>query len=153
MKDDYDGAEPSGNSVAAMNLLRAAQLTDNAAYQQQADAVLAAFYQRLSLVPASVPQMLAACEFVLSHPRQVVIASEGASERGADLLRAVHARFLPDATVIHIDSPEARAFFAATIPTIEPMGPIEGRAAAYVCRNHTCQLPVTTSAELTPLLQ
>jgi uncharacterized protein YyaL (SSP411 family) len=153
MKDDYDGAEPSGNSVAVMNLLRAAQLTGNPGYQEQADAVLKAFHQRLSLVPASVPQMLAACEFIASGPCQIVIASEGTSDDGAELLRAIHGRFLPGAALIHIDSPAAGAFFAAAIPSIEPMRPVNGRAAAYVCRGHTCQLPVTTVAELTPLLQ
>ena len=64
VKDDYDGAEPSGNSVAAMNLLRLARMTNRAAFDESAQRTLAAFASRLSLAPVAIPQMLVACEFL-----------------------------------------------------------------------------------------
>jgi uncharacterized protein len=33
------------------------------------------------------------------------------------------------------------------------MKPVDGKPAAYVCENFTCQLPVTSAAELTALLK
>src|SRR5271155_1742121 len=73
MKEDYDGAEPSGNSIAVLNLLRLARLTGRADFQESADRALAAFGSRIVAAPAGVPQMLAAYEFSISQPRQVVL--------------------------------------------------------------------------------
>src|SRR5579871_284768 len=56
MKDDYDGAEPSGNSVAALNLLRLAQMTDRQNLRQSAERALAAFASRINNMPSGVPQ-------------------------------------------------------------------------------------------------
>ena len=156
MKDDYDGAEPSGNSVALMNLLRSAQLTKDEDDQRTADSLLQAFHQRLSLVPASLPQMLAACEFALARPRQIVIVSDGIDDRDkgpAALLAALYSRFLPSSVLLHVDSARARHFFGSLIPAVKPMRPLDGLAAAYVCRDYTCQLPVNSPADLAPLVQ
>src|SRR5262245_40422234 len=63
MKEDYDGAEPSGNSLALMNLLRLARITNRDDFRQSAERTLAAFAPRLSAGPVTLPQMLAAVEF------------------------------------------------------------------------------------------
>jgi uncharacterized protein YyaL (SSP411 family) len=153
VKDDYDGAEPSGNSVAISNLLRLTQMTNSDEFRASAARALAAFEQRLSLAPSALPQMLAACEFLLSHPRQIVVAGERGAADTAALLGAVHAKFMPNRVVLLVDSEETRAWLAATIPEIAAMHKIEGCAAAYVCRDYACQLPVSSAAALSELLQ
>jgi uncharacterized protein len=52
-----------------------------------------------------------------------------------------------------IDSEETRARLGRDIPEIAGMRPVNGKAAAYVCRDYACQLPVTAPEELPPLLQ
>ena len=153
VKDDYDGAEPSGNSAALMNLLRLAQITNRDEFRQSAARTLAAFERRLSLAPSALPQMLAACEFVLSHPRQIVIAGERGAADTEELLRALHARFMPNAILLLVDSDETRANFARDVPEVAAMHKVEDRAAAYVCREYACRLPVTQAAALIELLQ
>ncbi|MGA7234832.1 MAG: thioredoxin domain-containing protein [Bryobacteraceae bacterium] len=153
VKDDYDGAEPSGNSVALMNLLRLTQMTNRDEFRQSAARTLAAFEKRLSLAPSALPQMLAACEFLLSHPRQIVVAGGRESEDTKALLRAIHARFIPNRVALLIDSEETRARLAQSVPEIAAMQSVDGRAAAYVCRDYACQLPVTNAAALAELLQ
>ena len=86
MKEDYDGAEPSGNSIAALNLLRLARLTGRAGFQESADRALAAFGSRIAAAPVGVPQMLAAYEFRLAPHRQVVSGGRRACGRHAALL-------------------------------------------------------------------
>ncbi len=153
VKEDYDGAEPSGNSVAALNLLRLAQITGRTEFRASAEKLMAAFEPRLSAAPVAIPQLLVACEFLLSDPRQIVIAGDRESPDTRALLRELHAHFLPNRIVLLLDSGETRAALAAGIPALEGMNPVDGHAAAYVCRNFTCRLPVSEPAALAELLQ
>ena len=152
IKDDYDGAEPSGNSVAAMNLLRLAELTGREDFRKAAERTMAAFGSRLAHAPVALPQLLCGCERILSGTREIVIAGAPAAPDTQALLRTVHHRFLPDSAILLIDSSDDRAFFAAGAPPVAAMQPLNGRPAAYVCRNYTCQLPVTTVEEFEKLL-
>jgi len=153
MKDDYDGAEPAGNSIAAMNLLRLAQIANRLEYREAAERTIAAFEPRLSVAAAALPQMLAACEFLAGEPRQIVIVGEKQSADTRALLRVVLARFLPGRIVLLVDSEETRAALSARIPSIGDMRKLDGCAAAYVCRDYACQLPESDPAGLAGLLQ
>ncbi|HLI85459.1 MAG TPA: thioredoxin domain-containing protein [Bryobacteraceae bacterium] len=151
VKEDYDGAEPSGNSVAALNLLRLWQITGRAGFRESAEKLMAAFHPHLSAAAMAVPQMLVAHEFLLSEPRQIVIAGRrGAPDTNA-LLETVFRRFLPNRVLLLADPAETQPALAA--PELAAMHPLDGRAAAYVCRNYACQLPVCDTGELAKLLQ
>jgi uncharacterized protein len=149
VKDDYDGAEPSGNSIAVMNLLRLAAITGRDEFRESADRTLRAFGSRLSHAPIAIPQMLVACEWLLAGPREIVIAGSGAGP----LIDALQARFVPHKIVLAADSPETGERLAAWAPWIGAMRPVDGRAAAYVCRNYACQLPVIEPGKFVELLQ
>ena len=153
VKEDYDGAEPSGNSVAAMNLLRLARMTNRAEFRESAERTLAAFAPRLAAAPVALPQMLAACEFLLREPREVVVVGDRGGADTAALLRTLHASFGPNRVMLLVDSPETRRKLAAGIPAIESMEKIQGRASAYVCTNYACQLPVFETEKLAGLIQ
>jgi uncharacterized protein YyaL (SSP411 family) len=153
VKDDYDGAEPSGNSVAVMNLLRLARMTNRDDFRQSAERTLAAFASRLALAPVAIPQMLTACEFLLGEPREIVLAGRRDSTQMRALVRELHTRFVPNRVVLLVDSPETQQALARAIPSVASMNPVEGRANAYVCRNYTCQLPVSEPARFAELIQ
>jgi uncharacterized protein YyaL (SSP411 family) len=153
LKEDYDGAEPSGNSIAILNLLRLAQITGRADFRASAERALAAFAPRLASVPVALPAMLTACEFYLAEPRQIVVVGPRDAEGTRALLRAIQARFVANRIVLLVDSEETRGALARGIPAIEAMQPAGGTPSAYVCRNYACQLPVTEAAQLTELLQ
>ncbi len=153
LKEDYDGAEPSGNSIAILNLLRLAQITGRADLRVSAERALSAFATRLAGAPVALPAMLTACEFYLAEPRQIVVAGPRDSAGTRALLRAIHARFLANRIVLLVDTGETRRAFARGIPAIEAMQPVGGVPSAYVCRNFACQLPVTEAAQLAELLQ
>ncbi|HUP04371.1 MAG TPA: thioredoxin domain-containing protein [Bryobacteraceae bacterium] len=153
VKEDYDGAEPSGNSVAVMNLLRLARLWNRADFRESAERTLSAFATRLSAASFALPQMLAACELLLRAPREVVIAGERGAADTEALLRTLHSRFSPFRVTLLVDSEATRASLAAGNPAIQAMGKVEGRAAAYVCANFACQLPVSEPGRLEALIQ
>jgi len=153
VKEDYDGAEPSGNSVAALNLLRLARITGRSDFRESAEHVIRAFGPRLTAAPMSLPQMLAGCEFFLDEPREIVVVGDRHAPDTLSLLHTVHSRFLPNRIMLLVDSGEARAALATGFPSLVPMSKLDGRAAAYVCRNYGCELPVQDVASFTKLLQ
>jgi uncharacterized protein len=153
VKEDYDGAEPSGNSVAVMNLVRLAQMTNRAAFRESADRTFAAFASRLHLAPVAIPQMLTACEFLLGEPREIILTGRRDTAEVRALLHELNSRFVPSRVVLLVDSAETQQALAAGIPSIGSMNPLEGRASAYVCRGYTCQLPVSEPAQFAELIQ
>jgi hypothetical protein len=152
VKEDYDGAEPSGNSVAALNLLRLAQMTGRSDFRESAERLIGAFGSRISTLPAAIPQMLVGCEFLLSEPQQIVIVGDRDAPDTGALLRTVHSRFASNRILLLVDSAETRDALAAGVPALAGMAKLQDHAAAYVCRNYTCQLPVAEPAALLELL-
>ena len=97
--------------------------------------------------------MLMACEFLLSEPREIILAGRRDSPEMRALLGELHTRFVPGKVVLLVDSVETQHALAAGIPSIESMDPLEGGARAYVCRNYTCLLPVSEPAPFAELIQ
>jgi uncharacterized protein YyaL (SSP411 family) len=140
LKDDYDGAEPSGNSGMVQALLRLARMTEREDFRLSAERTLRAFAARLISGGAGVPQMLAALGFALASPREIVLAGPH-DQRMDQMLATIRRRFLP-ATVILMGHDARR-----------PMPAVEGLATAYVCENFACKLPVTEAALIDEQLQ
>jgi uncharacterized protein YyaL (SSP411 family) len=153
VKEDYDGAEPSGNSVALSNLLRLAEIFHREDLRASSERLLAAFAARLTAAPVALPQMLAACEFRLGPARQIILVGDRDADDTKALLRTLHARFVPRKIVLLVDSAETRILLSAAIPAIAAMEPLDGRASAYVCRDYTCQMPVNTADAFAELIQ
>ncbi len=152
MKSSYDGAEPSGNSVAALNLLRLAGLTGKNEWRQLAEKAMESFGQALSNYPPAMPLMLVAMDFHRDKPRQIVIAGEPGGDDTRLLFREIHSRYLPNTVVIFADGGENQKFLQTRLPFLAAVEKIEGRATAYVCEDFTCKMPVNTRAGLAALL-
>ncbi len=150
-KEEYDGAEPSGNSIATLLLLRLAEFTDRQDYRQAAEKTLSLFGSRMRSAPHIMPQMLCALDFYLAKPKQIIIADAPRSERGkpADaMLRTVREKFLPNKIVAHTDDRLVKL-----MPYTKEMKPMDGKATAYVCVNYACKLPTTDIEQLRKSLE
>jgi uncharacterized protein len=152
MKEDYDGAEPSPNSVAALNLLRLAQVTGRKEDATQAAATLGAFADQLSRAPTALPLMLAALDASLAKPRQVVIAGASDAAGTRALLREVHAHFIPGKVLLLADGGAGQKWLAERLEFLKTVGPLHGQPAAYVCQDFVCQLPTGDVGKLRELL-
>jgi uncharacterized protein YyaL (SSP411 family) len=152
MKEDYDGAEPSPSSIAALNLVRLAQLTNDAKLRERAEQTLAAASEQMTNLPSAAPQMLCALDASLAKPRQIVIAGKRGAADTEALLREVHARLIANKLVLLADSADGQAWLGQRLEFIKTATPIDGKAAAYVCENFVCQLPTADPARLRELL-
>ena len=147
-KEDYDSAEPTGNSVAINNLLRLSALTGNTAWYDMAYKSVLAFSDKLVRMPYAMPQMLVALDSLLYKPKQIIIAG-GNDETAYRMLREVQNRFMPDKVVVKIDPADA----ADSITFASKVVQSPGETTAYVCENFACKLPVKTPGELAKLLE
>ena len=141
MKDDQEGVEPAGNSVAALNLLRLSQMTDDPKRAEQAARIFKTYSGRLHEYPGAFAQMLVAIDFSLGKPAQIVLAGDPAAADTRALLREAHARYLPNRVILGADGVAGQAFLAARAPFLKDMKPQGGKATAYVCQNYACQQP------------
>jgi hypothetical protein len=149
MKEDYDGAEPSGNSLAITVLLRLASMMANEGFRQSAMRALGAFASRLNSQPVVAPMMVAAHMMSRMKPRQIVFVGPVAETmRGA-----ADMRFLPGVTLMAARDDGEREVLARWHEEIASMPLVDGQTAAYVCENFACQAPVTTLAGLDALLE
>ena len=149
-REQYDGAEPSGNSVAAMNLLRLAHFTGDMRWRAIAERVLATFGPVLAEQPQAVPYMAAALGYSLGSPKEIVITGKRGAPGTEALLQEVRSRYLPESVLLFAETGSTEL---ATISPFAAALAVQGEGGmAYVCEGQTCQLPTGDPAVLRKLL-
>jgi uncharacterized protein YyaL (SSP411 family) len=146
-KEAYDGAMPSGNSVAAMSLLRLGHLTQDEELKKHAQNIFEAFRDLLEDQPSAHLWMLSALDFCLDSIREIAIVGSDTDD-GRPILNEVWNRFIPNKVVACRIGDGS----LSNVPWLEGKTAIEGKATAYVCQNYMCKAPVTTIPELELLL-
>jgi len=144
-KDYFDNATPSGNSVAAMLLLRLGVILGNDRYRNLAVAVLGESAETAQRFPTGFGYALAALDFHLSSPKELAII--GVDKASLDhFIEAVWSSYIPNKVVAaHLTQAVAPSF---AVPLLENRTAIDSQTTAYVCENYTCQTPVTNSSDL-----
>lgn len=151
-KELYDGAIPSGNSVMTLNLLRLARMTMNPDLERKAERTLDYFSETIQRYPAGFTQMLAALDFVLGPSCEVVLAGGGPSLK--PLLETLDKSFSPNKVVLlHDKNRRDTALLHSLSPFVVNQEALGGRATAYVCKNHACDLPVYDPVRFLELLE
>ena len=144
VKDDYDGAEPSGNSVAALALLKLGAITGGKDFTEAAEKTLGLFAHRLQNFPQAMPFMLHALDFSLQEPKRAVIAGKSDSPGFRELLRAAHGVYQPNKIVLGNNG--AVEEFARSLP-------MKNEAVVCLCTGNSCQPPTSDASELKRMLE
>ena len=145
-KPALDGALPSGNAIALMNLLRLNALTLDRSYLKRAEKGFTAFSTIMEANPSAFGEMLLAMEDFLYPPHQVIVVTPagGDDDSFTDRLRTF---FLPGSLVMIVSEPSV-ANLSRRSPLFREKTAAGGKTTAYVCRNGVCQLPATTMETL-----
>ena len=144
VKEDYDGAEPSGNSVAMMGLLKLGKITDRKEFTEAAEKTLRLFANRLQQLSQAVPYMLQTLDFSIDEPKRAVVAGDPSKPETSVLLKAAHSVYQPNKVVLgNTGSVEP---FAKTLPAKD--GPV-----VYLCTGTACQPPTGDPEKLKSLLR
>jgi uncharacterized protein YyaL (SSP411 family) len=141
-KPAYDGAEPSGTSVALSNALRLAAFTTDDRWRQIADRAFAVIGPVLESRPMAMTEALLALDWATDRAREIaIVLPRGArADEAAPLLAVLRARFLPN-VVRAVVAEDDVAALARTAAFVEGKVAQAGRPTAYVCERGSCQLP------------
>ena len=146
-KEFYDGAVPSGNAVAMLNLLRLERITGDAAFGEKASELARSAGDVLKEMPSGFTALLSAVDFAIGPTFEIVVAGDSGAIDAAELSRTVHDMYIPNKVLLFKPTDDP-SIITEIAPFIVMHQKVAGRAAAYVCRNFTCDAPVTDSAEL-----
>jgi uncharacterized protein YyaL (SSP411 family) len=151
-KDAYDGAHPSGNSVATLNLLRLAHMTGKSKFEERASRIMYALSDTISKAPSAYTQLLIALDFAIGPTAEVVIVGDRGAEDTMAMLKALGSSFLPNK--VQIFKP-----IGIEVPKIEELAEFtrdlsskENRATVYVCQGYKCNVPTTNAQTMLELL-
>lgn len=143
-KDFLDNATPSGNSVAALALLKLTALTGNADYRRRATTVLRLIADQVKRYPSAFGWALCALDFYLSSPKEIAIVGADDPDAVNDLLRILWQTYLPNRVIACATKTPDQA--ATVIPFLSRRTDA-GKATAFVCHDGTCQIPATSPSE------
>ncbi len=141
-----DGAVPSGNSVAILNLLRLNKITTKDRYRKRAEKGLTSFSQTMSSSPAALSEMLLAVDFFLDTPKEIIIVTpQGTKDKARPFLTELRNQFLPNRMLVVVSEGLEMEAHAGIIPLVQSKIAQNGKATAYVCEEGVCKLPTTDS--------
>jgi uncharacterized protein YyaL (SSP411 family) len=151
-KEIYDGAIPSGNSVAMLNLLRLGRMTARSDLEEKAAKIGRAFSRSVKESPSANTQLMVALDFGIGPCYEVVIAGQTQAEDTKAMVRALRTRFVPNKVVL-LNPGEQKSFEIAQLAEFtRNQGSIGGEATAYVCLNRSCNMPTTDIDKMLGLL-
>ncbi len=153
-KPTYDGAIPSGNSMAAMALFRLAKLLDNESYYNKAEKILKVNATSIAKAPRGYMNMLIAADFYLFPPKEIAIIGQLASSETKAILSTIHNMSIPNKVlgIVDLTMPSAGEI-TRLIPLLKSKSQISNKTTVFVCKNFTCKLPVTSTDKLVTLLE
>ncbi len=148
-KEIYDGAQPSGNSVAALNLLRLTRMTGETDLAEKLDQLLGAFSEQVTGYPSGHTQFLNAVDFVVGPSREIVVAGDPEIDLTRRMLTSIQRKFLPNKVLLHRPGDDRAAEKCISLASfLRDMTVRNQNPAAYICEAYTCKSPVTTLEEL-----
>ena len=151
-KEFYDGAIPSGNSVASGNLLRLARITGSTDLEKMVDQLTNAFAGHIAIYPTAYSQFLSALDFMVGPSMEIVIAGDPAIETTRTMVSIIHKMFLPNKVLLLQPQGEEGKRLLNLSPFVEGLNSIDGQSTVYICEGYTCKMPVTKTHDLKELL-
>jgi uncharacterized protein YyaL (SSP411 family) len=152
MKEVYDGALPSGNSVAALTMLRLSRMTGNVDLEKKVDRMVQTFSSQISAYPLTSTHFLQALDFALGPAQEIVIGGDKRNQTTQDMIRLVQKSFLPHKIVLLQSEGYEGERLAKLSSFITPMLSFNPKPTVYVCEQFSCKKPMTEVEELESFL-
>jgi uncharacterized protein YyaL (SSP411 family) len=151
-KDSSDGALPSGNSIAMLNLLRLGRITADAELEEEAEGIGKYFSKLINDSPSFHTQMLTAVDFAVGPAYEIIVAGSSRQKDTEIMLSTLQRSFIPNKVLLFTPTDKKTPLLDEVAAYTKNYKSIEGKATAYVCRNYVCSLPTTDIDEMLKLL-
>lgn len=151
-KEVYDGAVPSGNSVAMLNLLRLSSITGDADLEEKAAQIGRTFSQRVKSAPAAYTQLMVALDFAIGPSYELIISGDSKADDTKVMLKALRQQFVPNKVVVLHPTEQDSPDIDMLLEFLKDYPSIDGKATAYVCLDYACKLPTTDAETMVRLL-
>ena len=147
-KEIYDGAIPSSNSVAALNLVRLGHITGDRDLVDRAGQLTGTFAKRIKAYPSAYTQFLAALDFMIGPSHEIVIVESQNGKSSQSIVEAIHRQFAPNKVLLLRPADRQKDRIAALAPFIKELGPQGDRPAVHICEHQSCQQTVTQADQI-----
>jgi len=149
-KDFRDGAIPSGNSVAFLNLIKLSRMTGKTHYEEKAATLARAFSSHEEGTPSHNTMFLTALDFFIGPAYEIAIVGNPNSEETKNMLHAIRTRFVPNKVMLlkEVDQKDLENLPGFT----KDMKTIDNKTTVYICRNFVCNKPITEIEEVLEIL-
>jgi len=151
-KEIYDGAIPSGNSVAMLNLLRLDRITANSDFEEKAEKIGSAFSKTVKQFPAAHTELMVALDFGVGPSYEVVIVGDSQADDTKAMIKAIRRQFVPNKVVLLRQTEKEEPDIIRIAEFTKSQLSLNGKATAYVCLNYVCKLPTTDISKMLELL-
>lgn len=151
-KEAHDGALPSGNSVAMLNILRMARMTADAGLENKAAQIAQAFSRQIAQYPAAYTQFLVALDLAFGPSYEIIIAGEPDGEDTKEMIKALRDIYLPNKVALFLPLTDDKKEIVKTAPFLKDFSSADSKAKTYMCTNYSCRKPAESAEELIKLL-
>ena len=149
-KEIYDGAIPSGNSIALMNLIRLYRFTGKSEFEDKASQMIKTFSQSIKTSPSAYVQFLSGLDFYLGPSKEILLTGND-YEKTRSYLKVLRESFIPN-KVILIKNKENSESLSEITGFTKSFQAKDGETVVYICENFSCKLPIDSERELKEIL-
>ena len=139
----YDGAIPSGNSIAAMNLLKLTRITGEIKWAEMADKTFKVFSNEINRVPSGYTSMVTAFLFEYDHPKEIVVVGSGSDPATQDALIRMKTEYVPGKILLFKDTDKLFPDLSPLAKWTATQETIDDKVTFYVCQDFSCKIPTT----------
>jgi uncharacterized protein len=151
-REIYDGALPSGNSVACMNLVRLAHMTGETQYEKKAAQLIRSFANDVLRAPSACTQLMSALDFAIGPSCEVILVGDPDKADTKRMIEALRSRFAPRKVILFHSSLVQRQGTRYLDAFTQGLTSEGGKATAYVCCNRVCNPPTTDPGKMMELI-
>ena len=141
-KKIYDGAKPSGNSIAFWNLTRLYHITGNSKYENKANNMIQAFFSKVNAAPTSFFLFLIGVDSLYKPSYNIVIVGEKNNNSTQTMVDILREQYLPNQIII-LKSTKNNNKLTNLINYIDDYDQVKDKTTVYICKNFNCKLPTT----------
>ncbi|MBD3232865.1 MAG: DUF255 domain-containing protein [candidate division Zixibacteria bacterium] len=152
-KEIYDGAIPSGNSIALLNLIQLSRFSGNSDYENKANELLKTFSGQIAVTPSAYAQMLTGLDYLLGESLEIVIVGETDSDGTSRMLSTLWRTYLPNTVIILRRTDQETPDITEIAPYTANQNAIDNKTTAYICRNFSCDKPITDVGEFMEIIK